>query len=362
MHMPELTSGTLVGITIALAIALPLAALVLARTLRDRSAWAVSVGQWVLVALAQGAAVFMVLLIVNNQYGLYASWNDLFGIQQSGTQTATIDPLAPGHFTERLGQGFTKHDVNGTFGATVRIPGTGQAMDLYVSLPSQYFDPKYAKSEFPVVELLHGYPGSPWTWLNALDVRTQLQSSVAAGGTPFVLVLPQMSVPGAPDLECMDVRGQPQLGSFLSSEVHDIITSRFRVRSDRSGWGLMGYSEGGYCAGLLAMQHPGLYSAAVSIAGYSQPESSFFANKPKDKAAGSYRALLAKRPAVAILATASKQDPQSAGSLTVLQKYAKPPTMVTTRDSATGGHNAGVWAAELPADFAWLSSHLARVM
>jgi hypothetical protein len=65
---------------------------------------------------------------------------------------------------------------------------------------------------------------------------------------------------------------------------------------------------------------------------------------------------------VAIYASASAQDPQSSGALTALTHDARPPTAVTARLYAQGGHNTSDWSAQLPADFQWLSGHLGGVV
>src|SRR5439155_8370348 len=45
----------------------------------------------------------------------------------------------------------------------------------------------------------------------------------------------------------------------------------FRASRDGSQWTVLGDSTGGYCAADLALQHPNLFVAAVSIAGYNAP-------------------------------------------------------------------------------------------
>jgi pimeloyl-ACP methyl ester carboxylesterase len=244
----------------------------------------------------------------------------------------------------------------------VAVPGSPSPMRLYVALPPEYGQAAYAHRRFPVVELFHGYPGTPTTWFHAMDVLARLRQAQAAGATPFVLVIPQISVSGAPDLECTDLPGQPQVATFLTTEVHAVVTSHFRVRADSAGWALMGYSEGGYCAAQLTLRHPELFAAGVDIAGYDRPLSALFDRYPAQRAAGRLSTLLRSAPPVAIYASASAQDPQSSGGLTILARDARPPTTVTARLYAQGGHNTSDWSAQLPGDFLWLSRHVGGVV
>ncbi len=383
----ELTSGAFAALVVALAVAVPVVAVVAWGRVRGPAV--VRAGQrWLLVVAAQVAGVLAVLVVINNQFGLYSGWDDLLGRTPQDSSAVVLTPQVrasvptpgpsgrtssgPGGATSTeapavpwvngVPAGFSAYDGNSTFLAMVAVPGSSAPLRLYVSLPPQYDQPAYAHKRFPVVELLHGYPGTPTTWFHAMDVRARLRAAVGAGATPFVLAVPQISVPGAPDLECTDLPGQPQVATFLTTEVHAVLASHFRVRTDRAGWGLMGYSEGGYCAAALTLRHPELYAAGVDIAGYGQPLSTFFDRYPAQRDAGRLSVLLRGAPPVAIYASASAQDPQSSGALAALTHDARPPTTVTARLYTQGGHNTSDWSAQLPGDFGWLSRVLGGVV
>jgi enterochelin esterase-like enzyme len=367
-----LTSGVFATIVVMLALITPVVAVAVSRRVRGRAGIVRDAQRWLLVIAAQVAAILAVLVLINNSFGLYSSWDDLLGRTSSATASDVIVPApttprgttaTPGTvavlpWKNGLPQGFTAYDSPRTFQAAVQVPGSSAPLKVYVAVPPEYDQPAYAHVRFPVVELFHGYPGSPTTWFHAMDVRAKLADAVQAGATPFVLVIPQISVAGAPDLECTDLPGQPQIATFLTTEVRSVVTTHFRVQSGPTGWAAMGYSEGGYCAAQLTLRHPDLFAAGVDISGYDAPESSYFDALPAQKKAGSLSTLLRKAPAVALLASASSQDPQSSGSLASLKSGARPPTVVTTTLYAQGGHNTADWSAALPGDFAWLSQHL----
>ena len=372
-----LTSGLFATLVVALAILAPAVVIVLWRRVGGRAAALRDAQRWALVLVSQVLAVLAVMVLINNAFGLYSSWDDLLGRTSTASATDVLVPPTAakpgGHASGSPGaptvlpwkdgvpQGFSTYDSPTTFVAQVKVPGASAPLKVYVSVPPEYGQPAYAHAQFPVVELFHGYPGSPTTWFHAMDVRAKLATAVGAGATPVVLVIPQISVAGAPDLECTDLPGQPQVATFLTTEVRSVVTAHFRVRADRAGWAAMGYSEGGYCAAQLVLRHPELFAAAVDLSGYDAPESSAFANLPALTKAGSLTTLLRAAPPVAIFASASRQDPQSSGSLTSLRAGARSPTSVTTQLFAQGGHNTSDWSAGLPADFAWLSHRLPRL-
>ena len=371
-----LTSGFFATLAVALALVMPIVVIVVWRRVAGRSAALRDVQRWGLVLVAQLSAVLAVLVLINNAFGLYSSWDDLLGRTATATAGDVLAPpttaasAAPHLSTaaatvlpwkDGVPQGFSTYDSPDTFVAQVTVPGASAPLKVYVSLPPEYGQAAYAHAQFPVVELFHGYPGSPTTWFHAMDVRAKLADAVGAGATPVVLVIPQISVAGAPDLECTDLPGQPQIATFLTTEVRSVVTTHFRVRSDRAGWAAMGYSEGGYCAAQLVLRHPELFAAGVSLSGYDAPESSAFDSLPALKKAGSLSVLLRSAPPVALFASASSQDPQSSGSLTSLRTGARAPTLVTTQLFPQGGHNTADWSAGLPVNFAWLSRHLPRL-
>ncbi|MBC3842843.1 hypothetical protein GXW82_29705 [Streptacidiphilus sp. 4-A2] len=140
-----------------------------------------------LTLFSQAAAVLMVLVYVNNSMGpFYDSWGDLFGdnatVQltggngqagSTGTGTATGGAVTP---AEKLT--FTTYSTGvlktKAVGPESRIKGS-----LYVWLPPQYNQPEYAHTQFPVVELLPGTPGTPQAWFGTMKANTELQKLMA---------------------------------------------------------------------------------------------------------------------------------------------------------------------------------------
>lgn len=137
-----LTSGLFAVLVVGLALLLPLVVLSLWRC-TPREPVTRAVQRWALVVLAQGSAVLAVLVMINNQYGLYSSWDDLLGRPStSGTSISAPQPTRPGQsggpptrsrtppvmpWVNGAPTGFTTYGDSSTFQAKVAIPGSGGA-------------------------------------------------------------------------------------------------------------------------------------------------------------------------------------------------------------------------------------------
>jgi enterochelin esterase-like enzyme len=64
-------------------------------------------------------------------------------------------------------------------------------------------------------------------------------------------------VDGRHDPDCSNIPNGPQVATWLTTDVRNLVQTSFRTSTDRDAWGLMGYSEGGLCASKLALQYPG---------------------------------------------------------------------------------------------------------
>jgi enterochelin esterase-like enzyme len=134
-----------------------------------------------------------------------------------------------------------------------------------VYLPAAWF--LDAGVSLPVVEMLHGYPGSPGNFRVQLGIETILDHEISARRMPpAVAVFPNTYERGRAS-ECVDaVRGQAD-ETYLAVDVPNDVQATFGTSPGRS-LGLLGYSEGGFCAVNLGLHHPDRVSAAVSLAGY----------------------------------------------------------------------------------------------
>jgi S-formylglutathione hydrolase FrmB len=328
-----------------------------------------------LILLSQTMAVLLAALWINNSFQLYYSWSDLMGdngatgaIQasspqvikttvsaKSGTQTAASYPNFKLFTQMRSLQAGTGYQVTIT-GPESKITGS---VDVWV--PAQYSEAAYKDEKFPVVELFPGTPGTPQTWLTAMQSPLVVSRQVTSGEQhPTVLVAVSINVDGRHDPDCSNIPGGPQVATWLTQDVRNLVLSSFRVSSSRDSWGMMGYSEGGLCATKLALQYPNLYAAAVSISGDDHPDGDLLMPGTTAYQENSPIWLVKHRkPAnVALLLTGTQQDSDVASEAAAMANAVRTPTTVDTLISQRGGHNIGVWKSVEPPSFVWLSEHL----
>jgi len=154
----------------------------------------------------------------------------------------------------------------------VSIPGIVSgfhARPAQVYLPPAWFaSPRPA---LPVVELLHGTPGTPEDWTRAAQADLIADRWAAThGGYAPLLVMPDVNGSFTGDTECADgPRGNAE--TYLTVDVPRWAQTVLGATSDRRGWALVGASEGGYCALTLALRHPDRYGAFADFSGLDHP-------------------------------------------------------------------------------------------
>ena len=335
-----------------------------------------------MVLFGEAMATLALLGWLNVAYGgLFVSWSDLLGNQSmNGAHFAgqsgkiRLSPVAPEVTTTQVPAEQRQHftQAGGGFEETV-LTGkqSGIKAPVYVWTP-----PQYAASPdeyFPVLMLLHGIPGDPQGWLGPMHVVAHLEAAMATGTVhPYILVVPSItpstsqSAPWS-NPECSDIPGYADAATWLATDVRNMVLSNFRALDSAVGWGVMGYSTGGFCAAKLVLQYPRDFQAAVSLAGYYSPESLALTSDPELSQANSPLWLLGhdRTPAVSLLLTGSdqdKMDPVSEITQLLTVARANPEAKATEVRSFIaplgGGHNQSAWEKMLPTAFTWLSQRL----
>lgn len=301
-----------------------------------------------MIVLCQVTAIFVVMVTVNNEYGFYASWDDLLGSANTGGRTTntangTPIPTIPDYrvkFTS-YSQGFQR--------ATVRGWHSGAKGDVIVWTPPQYGKKEFAHTRFPVIEVLHGIPGTPHSFLRGMRLGQIMQAQITAGrAEPAILVLPTIT-PDRVNTGCADVPGKSKVATWLTDDVVQTIARNFRTLPAPQGWAVMGISTGGYCAARLVLQYPHRFAAGAALA-------------PDNPAQGKRSPLwLARttRPDVQLLVESSLQDPESPPKFADwITDAVRPPTEVTTLRIPNGGHNWKTWGRMFPEAFTWVSARI----
>ncbi|MFE9613377.1 alpha/beta hydrolase [Streptomyces sp. NPDC006012] len=367
----SLTGTAFLYTTLVLSVVALILPLVLWSRMRGPKALRV-VTRVLMLLFAQGTAVTLVFVLVNNSNNLYDNWADLFGTGSHVQQAADLGRDGTGGLAlarlPRVEQRFQAADGPGMHAAggvrVTQLKGrvSGVNAEVYVWLPPQYGRPAYRNRKFPVVELLPGYPGSAKAWFGSMKAHEQLLPLMESGRVaPFILVAPRTNLLAGVDTGCANIPGTVNADSWLSIDVPRMVMDNFRAEPAPSGWAVAGYSAGAHCAVKLAVAHPDRYRAAVSLSGYNDPigeRNSLASQSPAVRAANNPYLLLKKSPVpprIALYLSGESGDGYQAG--VALEAAAKAPTTVHVvyLPRSAGGHTMALWRPQVPEAFRWLT-------
>jgi enterochelin esterase-like enzyme len=218
---------------------------------------------------------------VNKFYDYYQTWGGMINDLTSQGATSLPKYAAAGsgtnkQFDKNIGRVTSQgEDAQVGYLFQTSITGTRSHLtrDVYVYLPPQYFQKAYRHYKFPVIELLHGSPGNPQAWVDVMSViPTFLGLLQGHPEDAAVLVMPDTDGGVQYGLQCLNDPGGIQDMTFTAVDVPRAIARIARVQPPGRAWGLAGYSEGGYCAANIALQHSAVYGAVGVLSGYFAPD------------------------------------------------------------------------------------------
>ncbi|MFI6076512.1 alpha/beta hydrolase [Actinoplanes sp. NPDC051343] len=294
-------------------------------------------------------------LQLNRMTEAYPSWAALVG------QAPRHPAQAEAKLADGGGAASSPEVSGGSRMVTLTVPGPASGLNLtmYVYLPVGYA--QSPRTAFPVIEATHGYPGTAVTWVRKLRVQHYLDTEIAAGRmAPTVVIFPMQTPRALLDTECTNLVHGPQTETYLTTDVPAYVRAHFHVRTDRGGWGLIGYSAGGFCTNNLLLRHPDRYAAGASLSGYASPGIAVGDGSEKTYNNPAWRLQHLPQPPVSLFLAWANDDKTTRRDSLRLAALAHSPVQVTTATVAHGGHSHAVWEQmEAPA-FDWLSAHLAR--
>jgi enterochelin esterase-like enzyme len=331
------------------------------------------------------------IAVVNKYYDYYQTWGELAS-DLSGSAAQSVPQIAEPANASGAGSLATAVSakagpLSGQMGYLFRTTVYGRsshlAREVYVWLPPQYFRPAYRNYRFPAIELLHGSPGQPESWINVLDVIPIYLGLLKSGhATPTILVMPDTDGGGHYELQCLNYpyRDGVQDMTFVGEEVPDWVTRNLRVMPPGSAWGIAGYSEGGYCAANIGLRYASRFGYVGSLSGYFAPSNSHYpangvANGPSidisNPFAGYPKLAALNTPYKYILQVplggsvpsfwlaAGAKDQGDVQAARVFQQYAMTRLSDVPLLLVKGGHHsADVWRAALGPMLQWMTPRL----
>jgi enterochelin esterase-like enzyme len=144
----------------------------------------------------------------------------------------------------------------------------GQSVRVY--LPPSYSRPEAASRRYPLLVMLHGWPGGDGNWLGQGRAAETLDSLSARGEIPEVIALfPNANGAGilgrSMYLNAHD--GRFQIQDFIVNDLIAWADSAYRTRPEPAARALIGLSEGGSAAVNLALRHPEKFRSCASLSG-----------------------------------------------------------------------------------------------
>jgi hypothetical protein len=319
------------------------------------------------IVLSQVLVLMAFGMQINRTNDFYSSWSDLFGTSNLYSSTATqagsikiLDKKDLLSATPLPDKGLLVHDV-------IVEKDSGVSNIVYLALS------KSAVSEikrnhpldgkkYRVVEFLTGYPSQPIMWITILQIDKVLADyNRTHPKQQIVGVFPEVNVAGHYDLECMNLpNGKPAAETWLTKDMHSFVNSRLGNLPAR--WGIMGVSTGGWCAAMLSVRHPDMYSAAASIAGYYRPALPLsYPVALQEKMTLKYNFELAESKltqTIPLYLTASVKDKYSFRETSKFLALDHPHLKITYKELQEGGHNSRVWISLIPDAFDWLQRNI----
>ena len=230
--------------------------------------------------LAFSAAAAVGVSGVNAYYDYYRSWGDLFTDVAADNGPPAQPVTLPMPLTRERSPNASP---NGSPNASPDAPPPPDAAPwrlIRVGFPGPVSGvqgrtalvilPPHAAGPLPVLELLHGEPGGPDSWIGGLQLAAVLQREAAAGHiSPLLVVLPD--VRGFHNQQCLDPVIGRHLSTYLQQDVPADISRLLPAEPAGPHWVIGGLSEGGYCAADLVLRQPGLYAGAAILDGYFHP-------------------------------------------------------------------------------------------
>ena len=153
---------------------------------------------------------------------------------------------------------------------TYHSAALGADRNVVVVLPPNYYG---GSRRYPVIEMLHGSPGSGIAIVSSLDV-VGLISKVPA----FIAVLPDGNGPSVSEGDYANTSRQ-QLGTATGAELRSWADSTYRTTTV---WSVAGLSSGGFGAAYLGSSAMGGYDSVCAMSGHFRAVPPAFAGQSAD--------------------------------------------------------------------------------
>jgi S-formylglutathione hydrolase FrmB len=159
--------------------------------------------------------------------------------------------------------------------AVPELGDSSRAVRVY--LPPSYDAPGIGRN-YPVVFLLHGWPGSSGNWFEQGRVPATADSLIASGQIPEVIIVsPDGNGTGllGRSLWIDSYDGRRKFETWLAGGLVRWVDEHFRTRREAAARAVVGLSDGALGAFNVVLKHPDVFSAAGGHSGDYLPKKGF---------------------------------------------------------------------------------------
>ena len=248
------------------------------------ASWLPAKQRWIRYSV-RGVGVVLTVLVtaaaINTRYEYLPTLSSLLGRRAADQvsearlrelEAGALDNSASGRLALARSEGGPNGSISRGVVVPFVIPGTKShvhARTGQIYLPPAFFRDPHRR--LPVIELLHGEPGSPSDWTRGayVDVTADSYAAQHHGFAP-ILVMPDTNGGWLRDSECVNGKfGQVQ--TYLTVDVRNAVVKRFHALSSARNWAIAGLSEGGYCALQIGLRNPDLFGTIADYSGEAGP-------------------------------------------------------------------------------------------
>jgi enterochelin esterase-like enzyme len=197
-------------------------------------------------------------------------------------------PSAPRSVRVHTGSGTATREAPVVMPAVQTFSFPSRALGGYRDQVDVVLPPGYAarrRDHYPVLYLLHGFPGVPSTFVSVGQVAATEATLVASGQMkPMIMVMPTGTRSYLTDTEWANGIGQSNAwDTMVAHDLVHVIDARYRTIRTGAARGIGGLSEGGYGALNIGLHHPGEFGLLESWSGYmlAQPFRSIFGSSAR---------------------------------------------------------------------------------
>lgn len=325
-------------------------------------------GRRLFSAVALFALLLVGALLAVNSYAGYvptmSALRDIISGHQPGTSLSQPQRAAASGLDLASGLGAGGSHI-------VRLAVGDPALDipprpLYVLLPRDYSSPGNVDRRYPVVYLIHGYPGGSADWLRAgrVDRAIALLDARHLLG-PMIIAMPDVDGGWLHDSECLNQPGGPQVQTYLSRTVVNAVDTALRTIRAAGARAIGGLSSGAYCSLNVALRHQDVFSTVLASEPFGDPGHNalvgllhgnlhaYRANSPS-----SYLPSLRFRHRMAFFLDASRNDPTRRNAIALATILARRDQYVAVRIAPSYGHTWREVQLELPYSLLFADAHL----